>query len=701
MTGAAGAVIPRGGFRPEIQALRAFAVLVVVLNHLWPGRMPGGFVGVDVFFVISGYLITAHLVKEIERTGRIRLGQFWARRARRLLPASLLVLLVAAVGVMLFVPAGQWGLALGQIAASALYVVNWVLLAQSTDYFTSASSPSPATHYWSLSVEEQFYVVWPLLILLAWFLARRLRRSTRAAVIVVLGVVAVASFGYSVFLTGSQPSAAYFSTLSRAWEFGLGALLAIVLSGRTLQGRWAEWASWVGWAGLLVSVVVITEQDPFPGVLALLPTLATVLVIAAGSSSGRANLNAASGFAPVQFVGDISYSLYLWHWPLIILLPYALGRELGDVWRVGILGVSILLAWATKRWVEDPARTTPRLVGRPAWVTFAASAVGMALVLGASLPAVAAVDARRDAANVELSALAFDPPECFAARGAEDGCAESHVLAYPDTLLFTNAAQGGIVPGVPEDCHDIDPALELRECVFGPLEADASRTVAVLGDSHALHYVAALRKLAADEGWRVKMVIRTGCPPIAFDDQIVPLWDPSLIGSCREWADAAVEHIAADPEVDAVVFSSISREYGYADGTPPSEQDISESYERTWAPMIDAGKQVLVAADTVFLQQGDVLNCIARADGRPDPCTAEAAVVLAKPDPMVVAAERMDGADVAVFDPNDYLCTGDGICHAVVGGIPAFVDHNHLLQAFAMTLALPISEVMQTLEASR
>ncbi len=701
MTGGAGVEAVKGGFRPEIQALRAFAVIVVVLNHLWPGRLPGGFVGVDVFFVISGYLITAHLIREVERSGRIRLGAFWARRARRLLPASLLVLAVAAVGVMTLVPMGQWPVALGQIAASALYVLNWVLLAQSTDYFTSANSPSPVTHYWSLSVEEQFYIVWPMLILVAWFAARRLRRSARASVLALLVVVAVASFVYSVLLTVTAPSDAYFSTLSRAWEFGLGGILAIVLGSRSFRGRWADWGSWIGWSALAASVLLITDADPFPGALALVPTIATVLIIGAGTASGSANLNTASGFAPIQFLGGVSYSLYLWHWPLIILTPYALGRELGDVWRVVLLAVSILLAWATKVWIEDPARTMPNLVARRSWVTFAATGVGMAVVLGLSVPPVAVVDQRRADANVELSRLAFDPSECFGALAAQNECEQSHVLAYPDALLFTNEAQGGIVPGVPEECAEIDQALQLRECVFGPDDADASRTVAVFGDSHALHYVAALRKLAAVEGWRVKMIIRTGCPPIAFDDAIVPLWDPSLIGTCREWARAAVEHIAADDEVDAVLFSSISREYGHADGTPPAEQDISESYMHTWEPIVEAGKQVLVLADTVFLQRGSVLECIARAGATPDPCAADASIVLAKPDPMVTAADAMDDAEVSIFDPNAFICTDDGVCHAVVGGIPVFVDHNHLLQAFAMTLASPIFEAMQILEASR
>jgi len=197
-------------FRPEIQALRAFAVAIVVLNHLWPGRMPGGFIGVDVFFVISGYLITAHLLREAESTGRVRLGAFWARRARRLLPASMLVLLACVGGVLLWVPLGEWEVALGQVAAAALYVVNWLLLSQATDYFNSANSPSPVTHFWSLSVEEQFYIVWPLLILAAFLLARKVPRRALPVAAGVLGAVFVASLAYSVIVSPVVPDVAHF-----------------------------------------------------------------------------------------------------------------------------------------------------------------------------------------------------------------------------------------------------------------------------------------------------------------------------------------------------------------------------------------------------------------------------------------------------------------------------------------------------------
>lgn len=686
-----------GGQRPEIQALRAFAVLAVVLNHLWPGRVQGGFVGVDVFFVISGFLITSHLLREATSTGTIRLGAFWARRARRLLPASLVVLAACALGVIALVPMGQWQSALIQIAASAVYIVNWVLLAQSVDYFTSAAAPSPVTHFWSLSVEEQFYIVWPVLVLVALFVIRS-RQRRALAVGAVLTAVTIASFVFSITATSQDPSAAYFSTLTRAWEFGVGGVLAVLLNGRILGGRVAVWASWAGWALLAASLVVIDEATPFPGIAALLPVAATALVIAAGSAL-RENLSSVSGFAPVRFFGDISYSLYLWHWPLIILVPFALGREVGDVCRGAILVIAILLAWLSKRFIEDPFRTRSALVRRPPWVTLVATATATALVAGTALIPVAIVDSRRQAMDVQLSALAFAGEPCFGADGMAAGCDDSHVLAYPDALLATNAQQGGIVPGVDETCSTDPERPRVNTCVMTPSTGAITRTVTLVGDSHALHYVAALRKLVSEDGWRVKSVVQPGCMPIAFDPDIVALWDPSTAPGCREWADQAIEHVAADDDSGVVIFSSISREYGYADGSDAATQDISPSYLVTWQPWLDKGKKLVVMADTAFLQRGDILACLGRSGGSDAACSNDRGLVFAKPDPMVVAAETLSSADAAVFDANDLIC--DAVtCHAVVGGIPVYVDHNHLLQAFAMTLAEPIADAVTRMAPS-
>lgn len=267
--------------RPEIQALRAAAVLLVVLFHLWPSRIPGGYVGVDIFFVISGFLITGHLLREVDKRGTVQLAHFWARRARRLLPASLLVAAVTAAATIIFVPMTFWRDWLSQVLSSVFYVVNWQLARDSVDYLASDNSASPIQHYWSLSVEEQFYVAWPLLILLCIFIANKVAPKNRRITIAVgLLLIVCSSLGYSMYATAASPEAAYFVTTTRAWEFGLGGLVSFLpdLRSRVLRAL----ISWLGVIGILLVAFKYTSGTPFPGIAALVPVLSAAFIIWGG-----------------------------------------------------------------------------------------------------------------------------------------------------------------------------------------------------------------------------------------------------------------------------------------------------------------------------------------------------------------------------------------------------------------------------------
>ena len=274
--------------RQEIQGLRAVAVLLVVLFHLWPHQVPGGYIGVDVFFVISGYLITSHILREVDRTGSVSLAGFWARRLRRLLPASYVVLLVTAVAVLVFVPRLMWQQFFGEILAASLYVENWTLAVNSVDYLAADNAPSPAQHYWTLSAEEQFYLIWPLLVLLGLWLAKLglARRSHRgdkpdhrqAVVFGVLAATTAASLAYSLWVTATDPAWAYFVTPARAWEFGAGALLAF--APQAVRRPYARAGlGWLALVGLLVCALVFDESTPMPGTAALWVVAASMALI--------------------------------------------------------------------------------------------------------------------------------------------------------------------------------------------------------------------------------------------------------------------------------------------------------------------------------------------------------------------------------------------------------------------------------------
>ncbi|MDM4762963.1 acyltransferase family protein [Galbitalea sp. SE-J8] len=678
--------VPRSPFRPEIQALRAFAVVAVVLNHLWPERLGGGFVGVDVFFVISGFLISNHLLGEIARTGRIRLGAFWARRARRLLPAALLVLLVSALTTAVVIPVTEWQAVFPQIGASALYLQNWQLIATATDYFTSAQSPSPVTHYWSLSVEEQFYLVWPFLLLIgAVVSARRRPRGLVVGTAIVIAIVVVASFAYSVRLTGTTPSAAYFSTLTRAWEFGAGALLAALAAKARLPRIPAAVISWAGWLGLAASLVLITEQTPFPGAAAALPVVATALVILGGSPRGALAPTRLASLRPVQFLGDISYSLYLWHWLPIIALPHVLHHPLGWRWKLGILAGAIVVAALQKRFVEDPARRWSVLVRGRSWRTYVAMVVGMALVVSACATGYRSVDVRLADVETQLAAAVDDAPPCFAAAARAPGadCADRYTLRYPDAPLLTAVNQGNPVQNG-STCQQEPTVSTVLTCDFGVDAADASLTIALTGDSHAGHYVAALDRLAMANRWHVVMYVKSSCPTLLSDD-VAAAWDWTLGASCRAWNDAIVPEIASRSDIDVVVTSSIAREYArFDDAGGLISYDTSDAYAAAWREWTAAGKKVFVIGDVPHMQLGDIPTCIA-TEGADDPCTQKTSIALT-PDPMLVAAAAAHDPDIASFDPNEFIC-GSRRCHSVVGGIPVFADQNHLSRFFSASLA--------------
>lgn len=358
-------------------------MVAVVLNHSWPGIAPGGYVGVDIFFVVSGFLITRQLVREHERSGRIALRSFYLRRARRLLPAATLVLATVAVMTFLVVPMRDWANYFSQIGASAFYVQNWVLLAE------TSGADTAVRHFWSLSVEEQFYLAWPLLVLIGFAIAARFGRMPRNVLLVGLGAVAVASLAYSIVVTVGDYHVGYFSTFSRAWEFAIGGLLALAPAHWRVRGRVTDVVFWAGLALLLGSIVGITATDSFPGALALLPVVGTLAIIFACNDGMPRSARAMVQFGPVQFTGDISYALYLWHWPVLVFAPLITGVPSETWFMVLLLTFTVVLSWGTTRFIENPVRRTPLLGDQfRTRRRFAAGAVAMGLGVAISLSVV-------------------------------------------------------------------------------------------------------------------------------------------------------------------------------------------------------------------------------------------------------------------------------------------------------------------------
>lgn len=670
---------PRNQVRPEIQALRAVAVLLVVVYHVWPQVIPGGFAGVDVFFAISGYLITAHLLREVRRDGRISLPRFWARRARRLLPAALTVLLFCLVATLALIPAVHWDQFLTEIGASTLYVQNWQLAADAVDYLAADNSPSPAQHYWSLALEEQFYVLWPILILGGVALARGRSAKTRLrAIAAVLAVVTAASLLNSILATASDPAWAYFVTPTRAWEFGAGGLLAVLGAPLRLPAPVRAVLSWSGLAAITVAAFAFNEGTAFPGSAALLPILGALAVIAAGAPVVRGSPLRAMRVPAVQDLGRISYSVYLWHWPLIVFAPFVVSGG-GLPVDVVIVVLTIGAAALTTRFIEDPVRRSALLTARRPRLTFAAAVGAMALVVIPVAGASRHVEDEVDDAVAASEALVASDPECFgaAARDPQRPCENPRLRDRVAPLPLAAAEE----PNAP--CRDVRRTGPVSVCEFGTKDDDPRRSVALLGDSHAAHWRGALQDISDRERWRGHSITRTSCP---FSQAGRPL-SRKARSRCLDWNDAIPRWFKRHPEVDtAFVAANTGGEVDVPKGKSPLEAEVA-GYRAAWRSLPASVKHIIVLRDTPKARSATV-DCIdaAISDGQPaGPACAVPRARALENDPAAVAAERGADTRARVVDLNHTICTATA-CLPVVGGALVYKDEHHLTQAFSQSL---------------
>ena len=474
-------------FRPDIEGLRGIAILLVLLFHAGLPWTPGGFVGVDVFFVISGFLITGKLWRESQQPGGLNITRFYAWRIRRLLPAALVaVAAITVFGLLLAAPLDRSELA-ADGAASALSIANMRFIG-SVDYFAATTSPSPFLHFWSLSVEEQFYLVWPaLIVLLTW----RGGGSRRLIAALLIGVVA--SFALSMWLTDASPARAFYLLPTRVWQLGVGGLLALI--GVMGTSRRAGALAWAGLAAVAVAGVALTAEMPYPGLGALLPTAGAVALLYGGAApGGPARLLAA---APLRFLGKISYSLYLWHWPLLVLPIMFLERALTGVEIVASVAAAIGGSWLSWRFVEQPFRYGDRSRRATSW---SAIRIGVAGILTVAL------FTQGLAAALPSSAVAVQPtPSPSGSPVASGG-----PITLPADLTPTLASARDDEERLRADgCLAFERVTTPPDCEYGV--KGSAITIALVGDSHASHWFPAIEAVALERGWRLLTFVKVSC----------------------------------------------------------------------------------------------------------------------------------------------------------------------------------------------
>ena len=661
-----------GGFRPDIQGLRALAVGIVVLYHLWPNRLTGGFVGVDVFFVISGFLITSHLLARPPRAFA-DLTRFWGRRISRLLPASLLVLAVTVIVSRIVAPATQWVDTAKQVMASALYVQNWALAAQSVDYLAADNAPTPVQHFWSLSVEEQFYLVWPVLILVLVAIAARLGTSLRSVLWIGLVAVVVASLTFSVWATAQEPASAYFITPTRIWELACGGVLALMPGVR--RGVLSSVLAWAGLVMIAITAVTYTGATPFPGYTAALPVLGTALVIWAMADRVHSP-TAAMAFRPVQWLGGVSYSVYLWHWPLIVLLPHVSGGQLGRLDKGVILVATAVLAHLSKVLVEDRFRS--RLHRAPSRRPFQLAVAMMAVVVALSSLQWFEVNKQADAAEARRAEATAGTDPCIGAGALVNGRDGCEVDPDGELIPIPTVAKEDKSDAYSDGCIVYAPYSERSRCTYG----DGPTRVALVGNSHAAMYVPALQLLAEERNWTVDTYLVSSCN---FTSERMEFNTEEKVEGCYTYGQEVLEQTKGDA-YDLVITSARQSNPVRGETLASTEDRAVAGYEDYLTKWSEGGTNILVLRDTPAA--GNTIestpDCLAENPDDHSECngTPESWYWM---DPLDQAAANLDLPNISREDMRQFICDED-TCYAAVGGVITFFDSYHLTATYVQTM---------------
>jgi peptidoglycan/LPS O-acetylase OafA/YrhL len=677
---------PPGGrsFRPDVQGLRAVAVGLVVLFHAGVPFLHGGYVGVDVFFVLSGFVITGLLLREAEARRGVAMGDFYSRRARRILPMATLVIIATTAASYLVL--GRFvGRGVAEDARwAAVFLANLHAIDVGTDYFHAGGPVSPLLHYWSLAVEEQFYLAFPLLLAAALLLGRSGAMLRRVALLLV--AVVGASLALSVLQTTWAPTVAYFSPFTRAWELALGGLCVLA---SPWAARWPRWAAapvgWLGVAGILAAGILYGPTTAYPGIAALVPVGATALVVLAGSSVLRRGPESILGTRPFQRGGDLSFSLYLWHWPILVIAAEAVTTPLSPLARTLLVLLAVLLAELSRRLVEDPVRHARRLAG-PARRGIG---LGLALVVGTVALATVLLAATSVPTTSPAPTDGGHRPSLAAVRAAvADGVATTRVPSDvapplgPPTLSLAG-------PTVPARCV-VEEAKQTSvvPCSFG--DRSSTTTVLLLGDSTAAMWSSAFIRLAEAQHVRLVLIAKTGCAP----------WlDPDLIFGggrnpyCDEWhrfelAEARRLHPAA-------TFVT-----GYV-GEPVSQAAVPDGVTRLLEALGRVSDHVTVLSNLPAVPRGhaDPATCVLVHPEDIRPCDLSVAAFQESYGWFRTALEQGAATSGASFVDLDPLFCTSTTCPMVVGRHLVWRDLFHANVAYVGWVSRALGELLGPLSA--
>jgi peptidoglycan/LPS O-acetylase OafA/YrhL len=647
-------------FRPDIEGLRGVAILLVVAYHAAIPGLSGGYVGVDIFFVLSGYLITGLLIRELEQTGTIDFWRFYARRARRLLPGLTLALLVVLIVCWAVYPPDEvvhGGFATSAVSTAA-YASNVYFARMPDGYFAPDREKNPFLHTWSLSVEEQFYLLWPpfVILVLSLFGRKNDKNRSRRRLLLGMALVVVSSFALSLYWTPYRGSWAYFTSIARAWEFALGGFAVVLperilfsrIANNGLFGRWtnsvqlivakvAWFPGWIGLGGIVFAGIAFTKRTFFPGVAVLLPAISTTFVLRAGAAHPSSSLGTILRARPLQNIGRLSYSWYLWHWSIFVV-GAALVTETSLPLRIGFATLSLALSAASYHFVESPIRNARKLAASHA---YSFGLAGLLAILGISSSLLwrqVSIRKAMEPAQRRFSLARND----FATSVINDNCAN--------------------------DVHD----ARVRPCVFGA--ENSSEAIVLLGDSHAAHWFPALEPAAAKRRYSLITIIKLGCPivdsPLSSDGQAYV--------ECAEWRKGALEKIRQIQPVLTIVSST--ERYWF------QGQEWEDGINKVVKSLAEASPKIVMILRDTPSADFDIPSCLSRRLWRPFfiPSSCQFSVPASKIYQLQVsAAARFDNVITADLSLN--ICP-KGVCPGIRDNIVMYRDADHLTASYARTL---------------
>ncbi|WP_353809238.1 acyltransferase family protein [Agromyces sp. SYSU T00194] len=663
-------------FIGEIVGVRGLALALVVLFHLFgAGRVSGG---VDVFLFISAFLLTGSLVRRVDRGGPFLANQY-GRMAVRLVPAAIVVLVGVLVATVLLAPSTQWLQNGRELIASALYYENWELISSQLAYGAAGPQTSPLQHFWSMSVQGQFFVAWPLLVaVVAAITARRL--PVRRVLFVVTALLTAASFAYAMLLHGQDQQVAYFDSFARFWELGAGALLALSAHHLRIGRAWSIAAVWTGLAMIVACGFLIDGGSAFPGPLTLWPLAGTALIIVgSGVRTRRFGPDRLLDTAPLRFIARISYPLYLWHWPILIFwLMYFDRPSVGPRSAAAILLISVVLAWLTQRFVAEPAIALRSTVSTRSMIAAPLAAIAVVvLIVGAGVVRVQAwTDAQIQQVRASTAEVTADGARALDADGS----------GSVNTAAFVPAAAAAGVDrpaplswGCVQGTGDVPGRGDVKVCESDV--EDPTRTIVMSGGSHVMQWYEAMEGIAARNGWALVLVDKDGCRLISPEGAR----EISPYDACVEWNEKVVDEIAAiRPDALLTVGSQTPN------GKRFTEEVMLDEQVEVWRELDAAGIPTIAIRDTPRFEW-TVPTCVSEHPDDLSACGRARDDIFAAEDPLLSAADVPEST--VAIDMTDSFCTDR--CEPVVGDVLVYRDRDHFSATYGRTLEEPLERALR------